>query len=98
MKALGNEAFTPTVQKDNANPKSYQIKALKPLEVTEVMVDGAKRDPHLRLTFTGVVLCLKYGVEGVTDFNDIPSAHHAELATAIFNKALLAEEERKNSL
>jgi hypothetical protein len=66
------------------------------------MSDGGKLvEGGIGLNFNGIKLCLKYGLVDETTggnlINKMPSAHHSEVAGKIFRKALLSEEERKNS-
>jgi hypothetical protein len=97
MKSLGNETFTPSDQVDKEDPKTYTVKALSSLQLTEVYADGAKMvEGGVGLNFKGIMLCLKYGLID-TDISKISSLHHAELGKFIFSKASLLEEERKNS-
>lgn len=105
MSALVNTTVTPADQKNEATPASYTIKALKTTQLTELLLDGCKRDESgATLSYKGVMLCIKYGLEGTNGFewgkdpDNIPATHLAEVATAIFNKALMGEAERKNSL
>lgn len=97
MKSLANETFTPSDQADKTEPKTYTVKALSSLQLTEIYSDGVKVvDGGVGLSFKGLMLCLKYGLID-TDISKISSLHHAELGKFIFNKASLLEEERKNS-
>ena len=99
MQALSKEQFQPVEQPDENNPIVYTIKPLKPTQITELMADGCKvlEGGRITLSFKGIMMCLRYGLEGVTNLDEMHSSHHAEVAQAIFNKALLAEKERKNS-
>lgn len=96
MKALANETFTPPNQGDN--PKSYEIKALNSLEYTQVMADGSDKIKELKgLEYKDIVLLLNLGLVDKSQINTMLSEHHIYTAGAIFKKAMLAEEERKNS-
>lgn len=102
MKSLAIETFTPTDQKKKDTPTTYQVKALTSLQLTEVMSDGGKLvEGGIGLSFKGVTLCLKYGLLDETIkgnlIDTMPSSHHSEVAGKIFRKALLSEDERKNS-
>lgn len=97
MKALAKETFTPSDQEGADNPVSYEIKPLTSLQFTEVCADGAKAvDGGIGLNFKGLMLCLKYGLCDPSQIHDMPSAHHSEVGKAIFAKAALSEEQRKN--
>jgi hypothetical protein len=97
MKSLANETFTPTDQVDKTDPKTYQVKALTSIQLTEVYSDGAKvMDDGVGLNFKGLMLCLKYGLVDA-DISKMSSLHHAQVGKFIFQKASLLEEERKNS-
>ena len=96
MKSLANETFTPADQKDKPTPKTYTVKALTSLQLTEIYADGAKvTEAGVGLSFKGLMLCLKYGLVD-QDINEMPSTHHAEVGLYIFKKATVLEEERKN--
>jgi hypothetical protein len=97
MKSLANETFTPPDQIEKTDPKTYQVKALTSMQLTEIYSDGAKvMDDGVGLNFKGLMLCLKYGLVD-TDITKMSSLHHAQVGKFIFNKASLLEEERKNS-
>jgi hypothetical protein len=97
MKSLAVEAFTPKDQKKEEAPITFEIKPLASLQLTEVMQDGTKFvDGGMSLTFKGLMLCLRYGLKDVDLINTMPSRYHAEVGTAVWKKALLSEDERKN--
>jgi hypothetical protein len=97
MKSLANETYTPSDQMNKPAPKTYTVKALTSIQLTEVYADGAKQlDGGVGLNFKGLMLCLKYGLVDA-DISNMSSMHHAEVGKFIFNKASLLEEERKNS-
>jgi hypothetical protein len=105
MSDLVNSTFTPTDQAEKTTPVQYVIKPLKTTQLTELLMDGCARDETgATLTYKGVMLCIKHGLQETTGFDwaknpeNIPATHLAEVATQIFNKALLAETERKNLL
>ena len=83
--------------KDDA--KGYRVKALESIQFTEVMLDGfQERGGDRVMTFPGIKLLLKYGLESYqAEMASMPSAHHVEVARYIFTKSSLAEHERKNS-
>lgn len=102
MSVLADEKVIPTGCEDGIG---YWIRALKPTQLSEVMSDGCKRtEEGVRLLFPGLKACIKYGLvktEGFDwqgDLDRIPATHQSEIAVAIFHKALMAEDERKNSL
>lgn len=98
MQALANEQYTPEDQKGKEPPTSYTIKALSSLQLTEVMTSGFEiKGDQMRMEFKGIMLLLKYGLDDPTAIQKMPSSHHVEVAMAIYRKANLAEEERKNS-
>lgn len=97
MKALANETFTPSDQEGKDEPKTYTIKALNSLQLTEVMSDASddlKTGKTMR--FEDIKRLLRLGLEDPNQINNMPSSHHADVASAILTKALVAEEERKN--
>jgi hypothetical protein len=97
MTALSTETFTPKDQTKKNDPITYKIKPLNSLQLTEVMQDGAKvLEGGIGLSFQGLLLCLKYGLEDKSVIEKMYSSHHAEVGMAIFKKSLLTEDERKN--
>jgi hypothetical protein len=97
MKSLAIEEFAPKDQKKEGSPITFKIKPLTSLQLTEVMQDGTKFvDGGMSLNFKGLILCLRYGLDDIDLINTMPSRHHAEVGTAIWKKALLSEDERKN--
>jgi hypothetical protein len=97
MKALIVEEFTPKDQPKKTDPISYKIKPLNSLQLTEVMQDGAKvLDNGIGLSFKGLLMCLKHGLEDSSIIDNMYSSHHSEVGMAIFKKSLLTEDERKN--
>lgn len=75
--------------------KGYEIKPLDSLQLTEVMSTGFDAATH-KMTFQGIMLLLKYGLKDPSLIRSMRSIHHIEVSQAIYNKAALAEAERKN--
>ena len=99
MKSLAVETFTPKDQAEAADPIGFEIKPLSSLQLTEIMQDGTKISEggmSMVLTFKGLMLCLRYGLKNIELINTMPSRYHAEVGTAIWKKAMLSEDERKN--
>lgn len=103
MQALAKETFYPSDQYDEKkklkpNAKGYVINPLTSLQLTEVLVDHSKiGNGGVGLSFRGIILCLENGLEDKSLIQSMPSNHHSEVGAKIFRKALLSEEERKNS-
>ena len=97
MQALVNEKYTPPNQAEGKE-KSYEIKALTSLEFTRLMVDGSdKIKAYKGMEFKDVHLLLTLGLVDPDVIPNMQSDHHIHTAGAIFKKANLAEDERKNS-
>lgn len=98
MKAFANETYTPSDQKDKDEPTTFEIKALTSLELTEVLADGSNDlKMNKGMKFDDVKRILRLGLVDNTQIDTMLSIHHAEVANAIYTKALVAENERKNS-
>ncbi|QJR79605.1 hypothetical protein CA267_001735 [Alteromonas pelagimontana] len=98
MQALANEVFTPKDQEGAQTPKTYTIKALKPLQLTEAVTAGMDYTlGRFTFSFPAIITLLKYGLEDQKLIESMPAAHHAVVAKAIYEKSSLADEERKNS-
>ena len=75
--------------------KGYEIKPLDSLQLTEVMSTGFDATTR-KMTFQGIMLLLKYGLKDPSEISRMRSIHHIDVSQAIYNKAALAEAERKN--
>ena len=107
MKALANETFIPKVivgegknakEVDEEGCAGYEIKALTSLELTEVVSDGSN-DLRIGKTFKfdDIKRILRLGLVKPELIDTMPSVHLIKTAYAIYRKASVAEDERKNS-
>ena len=107
MKSLANETYIPKVTVGKGKDAKevpeqgcagYEIKALTSLQLTEVISDGSD-DLKFRNTFKfqDIQRILRLGMVDTSLIETMPSIHHVKVAYAIYNKANVAEEERKNS-
>lgn len=98
MKALVTETFTPPNQDDSKTKKSYKIKPLSSWQMTELLADGSDDlRANKGFKFRDVKFLLTNGLEDPKIIETMPSEHHALVAAEIYKKALLREEEIKNS-
>lgn len=98
MKALSSETFTPGNQKGVKNPKSYKIKPLTSWQMTELLADGSSDlKSNKGFKFQDIKFLLEHGLDDPGLIETMPSEHHALVAVEIYTKALLKEDEIKNS-
>lgn len=92
MKSLANETITP-----EENGPDYEIKALTSLELMEVVADGSEEmQKGKSLKSDDVKRLLKYGLVDSKVIDKMSSVALVKTAYAIYDKANLAEQERKN--
>jgi hypothetical protein len=106
MQALSTERFytkDQLTQDENKQdvPKEgaegYKIKPLNSLQFCEVMTDGfTHRNGEFVMSFAGVKLLLRYGLDDPTIISTLPALKLTEIATGIYHKSAVAEAERKN--
>ena len=97
MDIFATEKFTPPGQ-EKKKEKSYEIKALSSLEYTKVVCNGSdKLQAFKGLEFDDVMMILDIGMVDSSQINTMLSDHLVFTAGRIFQKAILAENERKNS-
>jgi len=107
MKALANETFIPQVTVgegkkaklvDEEGCAGYEIKALTSMEFCELISDGS-HELRLGVQFkhADIKRALRLGLVNPDLMNTMSAIHLAKTAKAIYDKANLAEDERKNS-
>lgn len=97
MEVLANTMFTPPNQDGVDNPKKYEIKALTSLEFMRVMADGSDLIKTLKgMKSSDIETLLSVGLVNPSDIERMTASQMVNVANAILEKAVLAEEERKN--
>lgn len=98
MQDLSVIKYTPPNQENAKNPKSYEIKPLSSIDFTRIAFEGSdKLQNFTGFEYDDIMLLLKLGLVDPGQIETMPSEHHIFTGAEIYQRSILAEEERKNS-